>query len=163
MTRFWLLQKAVDDDMAPFGIHRTPLWSSFWLLSASEWRINCSEMFNHHNFTTLSHPPPVKNTSIQAIRQISNHIQPTLRQAVEERNGVNRCNKRGLWREPGRLEVSDAAPEPFAKITAPLKGPLHLQASAASERRAIYFSAVTLWNERHYSLVCQQRLHRSYD
>lgn len=36
-----------------------------WLLSESEWRINCSEMFNHYNFTTLSHPPPVKNTSIQ--------------------------------------------------------------------------------------------------
>lgn len=36
-----------------------------WLLSESEWRIDCSEMFNHRNFATLSHPPPVKNTSIQ--------------------------------------------------------------------------------------------------
>lgn len=36
-----------------------------WLLSESEWRINCSEMFNHRNFTTLSHLPPVKNTSIE--------------------------------------------------------------------------------------------------
>lgn len=163
--------------MASFGIHRTPLSSSVFDCSLSPsggsilQKCLIISIWPHYLILRLSkihrsrEREKKKAADDEGLYVKSAVIsKPTLRQAVEEKNGANRCNKRELWRESGRLEVSGAAPEPFAKITAPLKGPPAppSRASLPPLSGAIYFS-ITLCNERHYLLVCQQRLHRSYD